>query len=278
MKTCLITGTTSGIGSVTATTMARAGYRVVMACRDPSRAFTLAKQITQATGNGEIHVLPCDLASMSSVRNAADAFSGLKLPLDVLINNAGVLCARPQLSADGFEMMFAVNHLGHFLLTRLMLDMLCDNARVVIVASAVHRTGVLDLENVETLKNFSSLKTYARSKLANVMFTFDLARRLSGTGISVNCLHPGVVASNIFPSNSWLSWGGNLIRPFIRSPEQGSAACATLALDDRVARTSGAYFNSNARQANPAARACDRVDQSALWAYSSSVCGLADTL
>jgi len=258
--------------------MAAAGYRVFMACRDPVRSAAIAQQITRTTGNPEVHVLPCDLASTASVRTAANEFLRLKLPLDVLINNAAVLCSTPQLNADGFEIMFAVNHLGHFLLTRLVLDGLSPTARVVVVASAAHRAGVLDLQNVKSLRNFSSLKTYARSKLANVMFTLELARRLSGTGITVNCLHPGVVASNIFPPDSWLAWGGRLIKPFIRSPRKGSACSTFLALDPSVAHVSGVYFNQHRHPTQPAKRALNRTDQSALWAYSSSVCGLADSL
>lgn len=280
---CLVTGATSGIGRVTAEAMARAGHRLLMACRDPVRADAVRTGIIERTGNRDVHVLTCDLGSLASVRGCAARTLALTDRLDVLINNAGTMTTRFRASEDGVELTLAVNHLGPWLLTRLLLDRLLatGSARIVNVASAVHRSGRLDTSRLdgETAKGFSGMRAYARSKLANVMTTLSLAEHLAGTGVTANCLHPGVVATNITgDTNALLRIGMKLISPFVLGPEQGAQTTLHLALDPDIADVSGAYFDEHRRRQTPSAAALDRQARAALWAWSSRRCGLSEEI
>lgn len=263
----LITGTTHGIGRVTSRELARAGYTVVMLCRDYDAAMLERQAILAQVPAAAVHIVRCDLASLRSVREAARAVRGEFDRIALLINNAGIVSTLQRKSADGFELTFATNHLGPFLLTRLLLDRMADDGRIVTVSSRVHYQGKLDLAKIADPKaRYDSRAAYARSKLANVLHTFALARRLATTGITVNCLHPGVVATNLLPR--WLRLIKPLISPVIFDAERGARTTLYLALSNEVAGVSGRYFDED-QAVQPAAAAANDVElQEALWQAS----------
>jgi len=269
----VITGTTHGIGEVTAHALARAGRQVVMLCRDIARGEQVRAQILGHSPAARVGVVHCDLALLASVRACAAAVRSSIGPIGLLINNAGIAPTRHRSSPDGFELAFATNHLGPFLLTALLLDRLEAPARIINVASRVHYRARLDLEAIPNPQApFRSTAAYARSKLANVMHAFALARRLAGTGITANCLHPGVVRTNLLPR--WLE----LIRPLIRrniiDAERGARTTLHLALAAEVAALSGRYFDEHQLEQRAAPRAYDITQQEALWQMSSRWTGL----
>jgi NAD(P)-dependent dehydrogenase (short-subunit alcohol dehydrogenase family) len=269
----VITGTTHGIGTVTSLGLAGAGYGVVMLCRNVPAATALVAKIVQQVPGSKVQVVHCDLASLASVRAAASEVLERYPRIDRLINNAGIVSTRRRFSVDGHELTFATNHLGPFLLTRLLRPALAPDARIINVSSKVHYRGRLDLDSVDNPRaSYSSTAAYARSKLANVLDTFALARRLAATGITVNCLHPGVVATNLLPG--WL----NLIRPLIRrsilTPEQGARTSLYLALDGRAGALQGQYLDEQQQVRQAAAAAYDRLLQEQLLTRSARWTGL----
>jgi NAD(P)-dependent dehydrogenase (short-subunit alcohol dehydrogenase family) len=269
----VITGTTHGIGTVTSHALARAGYDLVMLCRDIAAATALARQIMQRAPGSHVAVVHCDLADLSSVRTAAREVLTGHGHIDRLINNAGIVSTRHRLSVDGHELTFATNHLGPFLLTRLLLPALTSTARVINVASKVHYRGRLDLDSVDDPRvRYSSSAAYARSKLANVLDTFALARQLAGSSITVNCLHPGVVATNLLPG--WLNLIRPLFKPVILSAEQGARTTLYLALDRQAGALHGEYLDENQRVQPAAAAARDPALQEQLLARSARWTGL----
>ena len=277
----LVTGTTSGIGRETARALAADGFRLVMACRDEIRAGELRRALIEESGNEAIEVLRCDLSSLASVRRAVAEFRSRHDRLDLLINNAGTMTTRFQKSADGLELTFAANYLGPWLLTRLLLDALAAAApaRIVTVASAIHLRGRIDPAALETEsgEGFSGLAAYARSKLGNVMATLSQAEKLEGTAITANCLHPGVVGTNITgDTNAVLRLGMKLISPWIFSEAQGAATSLHLARAPALATISGCYFDERQQIAEPGEIARDRAARDALWQWSSRFCGLPD--
>jgi NAD(P)-dependent dehydrogenase (short-subunit alcohol dehydrogenase family) len=269
----VITGTTHGIGTVTSHALARDGYDLVMLCRNVAAATALAREIMQRAPGSQVEVVHCDLANLSSVRTAAREVLNRHGHIDRLINNAGIVSTRHRLSVDGHELTFATNHLGPFLLTRLLLPALTSTARVINVASKVHYQGRIDLDTVDNPRaRYSSSAAYSRSKLANVLDTFALARQVAGSSITVNCLHPGVVATNLLPG--WL----NLIRPLFRrvilSAEQGARTTLYLALDRQAGALHGEYLDEHQQVQPAAAAARDPVLQTELVARSVRWTGL----
>ena len=269
----VITGTTHGIGTVTSLGLAAAGYRVVMLCRNVPAATALVHTIERHAPGSAVQVVHCDLASLASVRAAALEVRARYPRIDRLINNAGIVSTRRRFSVDGHELTFATNHLGPFLLTRLLRPALAPDARIINVSSKVHYRGHLDLDSVDNPRaSYSGTAAYSRSKLANVLDTLALARRLAATGITVNCLHPGVVATNLLPG--WLNFIRPLIRRSILTPEQGARTSLYLALDERAGTLQGQYLDEHqqVRQAAPAAY--DRLLQEQLLAHSARWTGL----
>lgn len=276
-RTCLVTGTTHGIGRAVAFELARKGFRVVMGVRALGPARTVAQAITHETGNEDIHILPIDLSDPVAVRIAAAQFVTRFEQLHLLVDNAGIMSAKRELTTLGVERMFATNHLGPYLLTRLLVDRLrqCAPSRIVVVASAAHARGRLDLEDLACRRGFSPMVAYGTSKLANVLFTRTLARRLHGTGVTVNCLHPGVVATNIVPENSpILRRLFPFAKPFMRSPERAAEVVVKLALDPALDGVSGAYFDARGRARKPAPAAQDDALGDALWSTSARLTGI----
>jgi len=264
----VITGATHGIGRVTSRELARAGKTVVMLCRDVTAARAVRSEIMRHAPRARIEVVRCDLASLASVREAAAAVRRDYPPLGLLVNNAGMVSTRHRTSVDGFELTFATNHLGPFLLTALLSDHLDKAARIVMVASRIHFRGRLDLAAVTNARaRYAATAAYARSKLANVMHTFALARRMAGTGISVNCLHPGVVATNLLPR--WLRVIKPLFTRVVFDAERGARTTVHLALHQTVAGVTGRYFDEYQlpRAASPLAN--DVELQESLWNMSA---------
>jgi len=268
----VITGTTHGIGRVTSRELARAGKTVVMLCRDVAAAAAVRAEIMRQAPHSRIEVVHCDLASLGSVREAAAAIRRDYPPLGLLINNAGMVSTRHRTSVDGFELTFATNHLGPFLLTALLSDHLDKAARILMVASRIHYRGRLDLAAVTNARaRYGATAAYARSKLANVMHAFALARRMAGTGISVNCLHPGVVATNLLPR--WLRVIKPLLTRVVFDAERGALTSVYLALEPSVAGITGRYFDEYQfpRAASPLAN--DLELQESLWKMSAAWTG-----
>jgi NAD(P)-dependent dehydrogenase (short-subunit alcohol dehydrogenase family) len=269
----VITGTTHGIGRVTGLELARSGAQVLMLCRDARAGEAVRADIMARVPGAAVEVMACDLASLDSVRRCAAAVRRACPRLRLLINNAGTVSIGHRMSVDGYELTFATNHLGPFLLTNLLSDHLEDGARIVNVASRAHFRGRMDLEDVDDPRApYRSAAAYARSKLANVLSTFALARRLAASGVSVNCLHPGVIASNLLP------WWLRLVKPLISRPifdvERGARTTLFLALAPQVAGLSGLYFDEYQVPQAASALARDVTLQESLWQISSRWVGL----
>ena len=267
----VITGTTHGIGRVTARELVRAGRRVVMLCRDPTAARAVRDAILAELPRGAVDIVQCDLASLNCVRESAAVIRRNYSAISLLINNAGMVSLQHRRSVDGFELTFAVNHLGPFLLTQLLLDRFAGTARIVNVASRVHLRATASFEAVANPRApYRSVAAYARSKLANIMYTFALARRLSDTHISVNCLHPGVVASNLLPF--WL----RLVKPLFSTVidvERGARTTLHLALATELTGVTGRYFDEHQNLTPASPLATDVGMQEELWRMSASWTG-----
>ena len=241
-KVCLVTGANSGIGRVTAIDLAGRGATLVLICRSHARGSPVMEEIEKRGGNAAL--LIADLASQRQVREVTAAFLKRFQRLDVLINNAGVAGWGTRLETeDGLEATFAVNHLAPFLMTNLLLDRLKASApsRVVTVSSAAHKNFALDLDDLQGERRYSAFGAYSRSKLANILFTHELSRRLEGTGVTANCLHPGVVATGIFRNlPGWMRF--ILTSPLVLSPERGADTMIYLATAPELSEVSGQYF------------------------------------
>jgi NAD(P)-dependent dehydrogenase (short-subunit alcohol dehydrogenase family) len=282
-KYCLITGATSGIGEVTALELARMGASVTIIGRSLARCEATTARIKQETGNLTVQYLVADLASMAQVRQAAQQYMEKNNRLDVLVNNAGSVFPIRQLSVDGFEMTIALNHLNYFLLTLLLLEPLKASApvtglaaRVVNVASDSHRGQHLDFNNLQNKRFYNLLSAYGRSKLANVLFTYELARRISSFKITANALHPGVVATRIWKKGGLLNpLIAAILRPVTITPEQGAQTSIYLACSPDVEGVTGHYFTDcKAVLSDPASY--DESVAKRLWDTSLEMVGLTD--
>jgi NAD(P)-dependent dehydrogenase (short-subunit alcohol dehydrogenase family) len=272
----IVTGANSGIGKVTALELARKGANVVMVCRSRSKGEAARDEIIAQSGNPQVELILADFASLQSVRGAAEAFLKSHDRLHVLVNNAGLYLGERLLSQDGYEMTFAVNHLAPFLLTNLLLDTLRASApaRVVNVSSGAHMAGHISFDDLDAKRGFSGFRAYGASKLANVLFSNELARRLEGSGVTSNSLHPGAVATNFGSGTSGLfSFVFRLARPFFISPERGAETSIYLASSPDVAGVSGKYYdNKRPQTSSPEANRADVQRQ--LWEVSAKLVGL----
>ncbi|TAJ99059.1 MAG: SDR family oxidoreductase [Chloroflexota bacterium] len=277
-KTVLITGGTSGIGRATAIGLAELGARVAVTGRDVGRAEAAAAEIRLATGNPAIQAFGADLSSQADVRRlAAEILDGYPR-LDVLINNVGGFWATRHVTADGLERTFAVNHLAAFLLTELLLDRLKASApaRVVTVSSGAQSLGSIDFDDLQGERKYSGQTAYNQSKLASVMFTYELARRLVGSGVTATALHPGVVSTSFGAEDPSRIF--KLIvpfyRPFMKTPQQGAATSIYLASSPEVSGVTGQYFAG--RKPKPSNKASyDLAAATRLWQVSAGLVGLA---
>ncbi|GJQ66057.1 hypothetical protein Trydic_g4143 [Trypoxylus dichotomus] len=274
-KVIVITGANTGIGKETARELARRGAKVYMACRDMRRCEKAREEIVLDTKNKYVYCRKCDLASLKSIKEFADAFLKEQERLDVLINNAGVMRTPNSKTQDGFEMQLGVNHLGHFYLTNLLLNKLEASApsRVIIVSSVAHKRGEIDKNDLNSDFKYDPGEAYAQSKLANLLFTRELSRKLNGSGVTVNAVHPGLVDTEIIRHmsffNSWLAtiFIKPFVWPFIKGPRQGAQTTIFAALDPKLERVSGKYFvDYKDTEVSPAAQ--DDLTASWLWAVS----------
>jgi NAD(P)-dependent dehydrogenase (short-subunit alcohol dehydrogenase family) len=273
-RTCLVTGANSGIGKATSLGLARLGAKVLMVCRDKERGEQALAEIARESG-GDVQLLLADLESEAAIRSLSDVLHAQLDSLQVLINNAGALLHKRSLTSDGLEVTFAVNHLAYFLLTNLLLDLLRAGApsRIVNVSSAAHIRAHLDFDDLQSERSYNGWRVYGQSKLANVLFTYALARRLEGTGVTVNAVHPGVVATNFGKSGGFMRFGMRVAGHFMLSPEEGADTPLWLASSPEAERVSGKYFvKRKAARSSPESR--DPVIQERLWQVSAALTGV----
>jgi retinol dehydrogenase-12 len=276
-KACLITGATSGIGEITALALAQRGATLTIVGRSQERCDATLDRIRQTVPHANVDAILADLSSQEEIRKLAAQFRGRRTRLDVLVNNAGAMFSERRESVDGVELTFALNHLAYFSLTNLLLDLLraSDHSRIVNVASHAHRyASKVDFDDLPGHRRYRGFRAYAQSKLANLLFTFELARRLDGTHVTANALHPGFVATNIFAGNGVAGWlmrrGASLVAI---SPQKGAETSIHLASSPEVSNVSGRYFfrrrpiaSSHASQDQEMARK--------LWERSEELTGL----
>ncbi len=276
-KTVVVTGATRGIGLQASLALARRGARVVIVGRDRARTASAVAEVEAGIGSKQVSSLLCDFCSQASIRELAEAVRSSCPRLDVLVNNAGGVNKARRLTGDGIETTFAVNHLGPFLLTNLLFDRIRGSApaRVVTVASIGHRHGKLDFDDLGYQRGYSIMRAYTRSKLANVLFAAELARRLAGSGVTSNSVHPGSVDTNIW-SGAPL-WAKPIIallfRPSFISAEKGASYVVDLAARPDLADVTGKYFEEG-RMVDPAPAARDEALARRLWDVSARMVGL----
>ncbi len=280
-KRILITGATNGIGKQAALELAMMGAEIVIVGRDELKTRKVSIDIKRASGNPKIDLLLADLSSMDDIRRIAAEFRDKYQRLDVLLNNAGAVFSQYQESADGYEMTFALNHLSYFLLTNLLLDIVKftakdhGEARIINVSSSAHRNATMRLDNLRDPSGYSFMNSYGASKLMNVLFTYELARRLEDTAVTINAVHPGLVNTG-FGHNTGRLWSSIikvLQKLFAISPKKGAETLVHLASSPAVAGVSGKYWNEK-RQKRSSDISYDREQQKALWDYSAEVTGL----
>lgn len=277
MKIALVTGANSGMGLATTVKLAKQGMHVVMLCRNPRKGKVAWISAKEQSRSQEITLMNADLGSMESIREFAAEFKKKFDHLDILVNNAGVVSLKRQLTDDGFESQLGVNHLGHFLLTNLLLDELkkAQEGRIVVVSSGAHKWGKIDFDDPHFEKGYNVAKGYGRSKLANVLFTKALAKRLEGTNVTVNAVHPGAVATDL-GVNRKTEFGRSITRvlkPFFQTAEEGAETAVYLATSNEVANVSGRYFYKM-KEADVSKDAKNEWLAEELWGWSEERVGL----
>lgn len=275
-KVCIVTGATSGIGLATAQALAQQRAQVIVVGRNPEKSATAVARIQHESGNPSVEFALADLSVQAQIRQLAEEFESRLSRLDVLINNVGDFFFRRQLSADGIEMTLALNYLGVYLLTNLLLDKLKASApaRVVNVSSDAHRRARIHFDDLELEHKYNGLKAYGQSKLAMVLFTYELARRLEGTGVTANALHPGFTATNIVTSNEGpLKLLAGLIKLVALPPEEGAQTSVYLASSPEVNGVTGKYFDKK-RAVRSAPASYDEEAGERLWEISAQMTGL----
>ena len=269
-KICLVTGGTSGIGKCAAIELAKQGAKVVIVGRDPSRGEQAKAEITTAAKGSPVDLMIADLSSKRDVRRLAEEFESKYNRLHVLVNNAGALFSSRQETVDGIERTIATNHLAYFMLAQLLLPVLKWSipSRIVNVASGAHTFGHIDFEDLQFTKKYSGWAAYSRSKLANIMFTYELARRIDGTGVTANCMHPGAVRTRFFRGFAGISSVAvTLAAPFMRSPRKGAETVVYLASSPEVKAVSGKYFKDR-KPIKSSPESMDVAAQRRLWEIS----------
>lgn len=272
-KIALVTGANSGLGKASATELARRGYHVVMLCRSEQRGREALQEILSKSG-GSAELLLADLGDMASVARFCEAYISKYDRLDLLVNCAGVITLDRRETKDGFELQFGVNHIGHYLLTRNLLPTITrtPGARIIVVSSGAHKIGKMDFDQLDMKRGYSAFAAYGRSKLCNILFTRELARRLEGTGVTVNSMHPGAVASNIGIDRD-TGFGKTvmrLLRPFFQTPEKAAETLIYLATSDEVSEVTGQYYY-RLQPAKISKRASDDELARKLWEVSEEI-------
>ena len=275
-KVCLITGATSGIGKATLASLAQQGMSIVMVSRNKEKGESVRSAITEKTRNENIHLAIADLSSQQDIRRLASDIKSKYSKLDILVNNAGGIFGKRILTVDRLELTFALNHLAYFLLTNLLLEILkaAPAGRVVNVSSQAHRYGSLEFDDPGFEKGYNAMKSYAQSKLANLLFTYELSRHLAGTGITANALHPGAVRTGFGKDLSGIA--GFVFKRFdflMRSPEKGAETVIWLASSAEPEQLTGKYF-CDRRELRSSRVSHDRDVAKRLWEASAQMTGL----
>lgn len=272
IKTTVITGSTSGIGKVTAMELAKKDHAIYMLVRNTFKGEELRKEIVAKTGNQSIYVIKCDLSNLQSVREAADELKAKLFNINILINNAGSAFMQRKLSKDGFELTFALNHLGHFLLTESLMSLLQKgHARIINVSSESHRSAKPNFDDLQMEKGYTGLKAYGISKLFNIYFTKSLTEKYQQTGITAYALHPGVVNTKIWEGvTGFLGLFVGLIKLFMISPEKGAETTIYLATQPKLEQKSGLYFKK-CKVAKTASNADNAAARNRLWEISEKL-------
>lgn len=278
-KTAVVTGATQGIGLAAAEAFARMGARVIITARDAKKGEAAKQAIMKAGGHDKVDVVDVDFASLASMRAGAAAVRGKADRIHILLNNVGAVFMERQLSKDGLELTFATNHLGYFLWTHELLDLVKGGApaRIVNVSSAAHQAARgVDFDDLQRARGYSGFPVYGESKLMNILFTAELARRLAGSGVTVNSLHPGVIASGFGTNNKGiLGFATRHLSPiFLTSPEKGARTSIWACTAPELAGTTGRYFSS-CKEAKPTKAALDMAAAARLWRVSEELCGIA---
>jgi NAD(P)-dependent dehydrogenase (short-subunit alcohol dehydrogenase family) len=274
-QTAVITGATSGIGRATAVDFARRGARLLLVGRNEERARETARAIRAAAPRADFEILRGDLAAQAEVRRVGEELLGRIDRLDLLVNNHGVTLARRQTTPDGYEATFAINHLGYFHLTGLLLPRLraTPGARIVSVASEAHKFGALELDDLHSERRYGAMRVYGKSKSANILFTRELARRYGSPQLTINCVHPGGVATNLGAGQGpLLSALQRVVMLFMKTPEQGAQTSIYAATSPEAAGKQGAYY-ADCRERRPAAHCLDDGTARALWEVSERLTG-----
>ena len=272
-KRVILTGASRGIGRETALALGKMGADLSLIVRDPERGKVVADEVRALGGGGEVEVFIADLSSIADVRRVGAEVLAKHDRIDILINNAGALLMDRQVTKDGHEATFATNHLGYFVLTKVLLDAVkkAPAGRIVNVASEAHRSGSMKFDDLMGEKKYAGWFAYSASKLANILFTAELARRLEGTNVTTNCLHPGVIASGFARNNEgFVGFLAKLASPFLMSSENGAKTTLFLATDPSVVTTSGLYFDKS-KPRKPSREARDASVAKRLWDVSEEL-------
>jgi len=274
-RICMVTGATSGIGEVTAEALAKLGAKVIAVGRNPEKSISTVDRIKAKTGNSDVEYMLADFSILGEVRKLAETFTSKYNHLHVLVNNAGAVFEK-RIETDGVEMTFAVNHLAPYLLTNLLLDTIKNSApaRIINVSSLLHSRAEMNFEDLQASKAYDLMNAYGQSKLANILFTYELAKRLEGSGVTVNALHPGIVATNLGSNNEGFKskiW--RVINKFGISPEEGAKTSIYLATSPEVANVTGKYFEKC--KAVPSSKeSYDKNASEKLWCISAELTGI----
>lgn len=268
-KICMVTGANSGIGKEVSRELARMGANVVLVCRSKEKGDDTIEEISKDTGRKSLELMIADFASLTSVRKLVSDFTKTHDKLHVLVNNAGLIIGRRIVTEDGLEETFQVNYLSHFLLTNLLLDTMKKSApsRIVNVSSSAHYSGHIDYDNLNGERKYSTLRAYSDSKLEQVLFTYELANRLQGSGVTVNAVHPGAVRTHWGDEGGLWSIGIRIARPFLISPAKGAMTPLYVATSPKLEGVSGKYF-SNMKEESSSKESYDNSIASRLWRES----------
>jgi len=273
-KTAIVTGANSGMGMATVRALSDMGAKVIMLCRSEKRGIEALEKLSSEKKR-DLELILCDLGNYASIRAFVNLFKKGHSHLDILVNNAGFISLDRQETEEGLERQFGINHVGHFLLTMSLLDLMGEGGRIVNVASGAHKTGKIHFDDINLTKGFNVITAYSQSKLANVLFTRELARRVKDRGITVNCCHPGAVATNIGIDRD-TGFGKTvtrLLKPFFQTPEQGARTAIFLASDDSVSDVTGEYFYK-CKVARSSKRSKDMELAKKLFEFSEELVGI----
>lgn len=272
----IVSGANAGMGKATSIELAKTGATIVMLCRNRERGEKAVSEVRALTGNNSVELMLCDLGSLKSIEDFCRDFKSKYSRLHVLVNNAGVIHRNRHETVDGYEATFGVNYLGHFLLTNRLLDLLIASApsRIINLTSSEHRKGIIDFEDINLTKSYSLKRAYRQSKLANVLFTYELAERLRGTGVTANCVHPGIIHTGMTIKfcidggyGKIVAW---IMRPFFRPPERGAETAVYLAISPEVEGVTGKYYYQKKPIAS-SERSYDRKLAKKLWNLSEKM-------